>query len=374
MKIAVNTRLLIKDKLEGIGWFSYETLKRMSIAHPEHEFFFIFDRPFSKEFVFADNVTPIVVGPKARHPFLYVLWFEFSVFRVLKKIKADVFLSTDGYLSLRTKVPSIAVLHDLNFEFYPKDLPWITSKYYKIFFPLFAKKADKIITVSEYSKYDIHRLYRIANSKINVAYNGVKEEYHAIETEDKNRVKQEISDSKDFFVFVGALHPRKNLVGLFKAFDFYKKAKGSDTKLIIVGSKQWWTKSIQNAYNSMKFKDEVVFTGHLSIKRLNEVVSSALAMVYVSYFEGFGIPIIEAFKAETAVITSNVTSMPEVAGDAAIIVDPFDYKEIAEAMEQIESNTELRNKLIAKGKERARKFNWDNTANVFWNTIIEVGG
>ena len=116
MKIAVNTRLLLKDKLEGIGWFSYESLKRICIAHPEHEFVFIFDRPYSEEFIFADNVTPVVVGPPARHPFLYILWFEISVAKVLRKHNVDVFLSTDGYLSLSTKVPSIAVLHDLNLK------------------------------------------------------------------------------------------------------------------------------------------------------------------------------------------------------------------------------------------------------------------
>jgi len=372
LRIAVNTRLLLKDKLEGIGWFSYESLKRMAIAHPEHEFIFIFDRPYSEEFIFAENVTPVVVGPPARHPFLYVLWFEISVARVLRKYNADVFLSTDGYLSLSTKVPSIAVLHDLNFEYYPKDLPLLDLWYYKYFFPKFARKAERIITVSEYSKQDIHRLYNIANNKIDVAYNGVKEDYFAIDDNAKKEVKQQYTDGENYFVFVGALHPRKNLVGLFKAFDYCKEQNNTKTKLVIVGSKQWWTKSIRNAYNSMANKADVVFTGHLTTDKLNKIVASSIAMTYVSYFEGFGIPIVEAFKAETAVITSNVTSMPEVAGDAAIIVDPFDYKDIAAAMQKVESQAEFRNKLIAKGKERAKLFSWDNTASVIWETITKV--
>ncbi len=373
MKIAVNTRLLLQGKLEGIGWFSYESLKRMTISHPEHEFIFIFDRPYSEEFIFADNVTPVVVCPQARHPFLYMLWFEISVTRVLKKHKADIFLSTDGYLSLSTKVPSIAVLHDLNFEYYPKDMPKLDLWYYKFFFPKFAKKAKRIITVSEYSKTDIHKLYGIDNSVIDVAYNGVKDAYFPINAEDKTEIKKKYTDGQDYFVFVGALHPRKNLVGLFNAFDYYKKKRGSSsTKLVIVGSKQWWTKSIRNAYENMDNKKDVVFTGHLSSEDLNMVVASAIAMTYVSYFEGFGIPIIEAFKAETAVITSNVTSMPEVAGDAALIVDPFDYKDIAAAMAKIESDTALRASLIAKGKERAKLFTWENTANKIWESIIKV--
>ena len=372
MKIAVNTRLLLKDKLEGIGWFSYESLKRMCIAHPEHEFIFIFDRPYSEEFIFADNVTPVVVGPPARHPFLYILWFEISVAKVLRKHNVDVFLSTDGYLSLSTKVPSIAVLHDLNFEYYPKDMPLLALWYYKIFFPKFAHKAKRIITVSEYSKSDINKLYNIPKSNIDVAYNGVKEDYFPINESEKQAVRDKYTDGNNYFVFVGALHPRKNLVGLFKAFDLYKQNNSNSIKLIIVGSKQWWTKEIRNAYNAMQFKSDVVYTGHLSTENLNKIVASSIALTYVSYFEGFGIPIIEAFKAETAVITSNVTSMPEVAGDAAAIVDPFDHKDIAAAMHKVESQAEYRKSLIEKGRERAKLFTWDNTANVIWETILKV--
>ena len=128
MKIAVNTRLLLPDKLEGIGWVAFETLKRITRAHPEHEFYFIFDRKWDDMFIFSDNVTPVAVSPQARHPFLYYLWFEWSVPHILKKVKADLFLSPDAYLSLRTEVKSIAVFHDLNFEHYPNDLPFLERK------------------------------------------------------------------------------------------------------------------------------------------------------------------------------------------------------------------------------------------------------
>ncbi len=314
----------------------------------------------------------MVIGPPARHPFLYVLWFELSIPRVLKKHKADVFLSPDGYISLRSKVPSISVIHDLNFEFYPKDLPLLDRIYYRFFFPKFARKATRIITVSEYSKYDIHRLYKIENSKIDVAYNGVKEVYNPIEKARQQEVRQVISEGNPYFVFVGALHPRKNLEGLFKAFDLYKQRSSSNNKLVIVGNKQRWTRSIKQAYENMQFKKDVIFLGHLSPDRLNEVVASSIAMVYVSYFEGFGIPIIEAFMAETAVITSNVTSMPEVAGDAALIVDPFNTHEISEAMQLLATDAKQREMYIAKGKERAKLFSWDNTAKVIWESILKV--
>ncbi len=105
MRIAVNTRLLLKDRLDGMGWFTFETLKRITVSHPEHEFIFLFDRPYDPEFVFSANVKPVVAGPPARHPVLWYLWFDWTVTRILRKEKADIFVSPDGYLSLRTDKP-----------------------------------------------------------------------------------------------------------------------------------------------------------------------------------------------------------------------------------------------------------------------------
>jgi hypothetical protein len=161
LKIAVNTRLLLHNKLEGIGWFTYEIFKRMAENHPEHTFYFLFDRAYHPSFVFSKNVIPVVVSPQARHPLLYKIWFDISLKRALKKIKPDVFISPDGYLSLTTDVPQINVIHDLNFEHYPNAMPAPSLKYYKKYFPLFAKKAKHIVTVSEYSKQDIVTTYTI---------------------------------------------------------------------------------------------------------------------------------------------------------------------------------------------------------------------
>ena len=177
MKIAVNTRLLLKDRLEGIGWVAYETLRRMVKDHPEVEFYFIFDRQPDPMFLFGDNVKPIVLFPQARHPFLFIWFFEFSVKKALKQIQPDLFFSPDGYLSLRSDVSQVAQFHDLNFEHFPKDMPKIHLWHYKTFFPKFARKAKRIVTVSEFSKQDIVDCYGIDPKKIDVAYNGVNEKF-----------------------------------------------------------------------------------------------------------------------------------------------------------------------------------------------------
>ena len=369
MKIAVNTRLLLKNKLEGIGWFSYETLKRITTQHPEHEFIFIFDRKYDDSFIFSNNITPVVTGPQARHPVLFYLWFEFSIPRILKKTGADIFVSPDGYLSLSTDVPSLAVIHDLNFEYYPKDLPWAPRKHFRYYFPKYARKATRVATVSEYSKNDIAKRYGVDPDKIDVVYNGANPMFKPLNETEKTAVRKKHTNGSPYFVFVGALHPRKNLVNLFRAFDIFKKTDENGTKLLIVGEKQYWTDEIKATYEKMAFRDDVIFSGRLGLDELTKVVASALALTYVSYFEGFGIPIVEAFYAETPVITSNVTSMPEVAGDAALIIDPFSIESISDAMKQISTNESLRKSLIEKGKERAGLFSWQKSADRLWGAI-----
>ena len=323
MLIAVNTRLLLKDKLEGIGWFTYESLKRITKNHPEHKFLFLFDRPFSEEFIFSDNISPIVVGPQSRHPFLWYWWFEQSLPKIFHKHEPDLFLSPDGFLSLSAAYPagmkkfrSLAVIHDLNFEHYPQDIPFLARKYFQKYFPQYAKKADRIATVSEYSKQDISKTYKISPEKIDVVYDGSNESFKPISGDEKKKTQLKYTNGEEYWLFVGALSPRKNVARLLLAFDEFKKYDFSKMKLVIAGGKMFKTSEIENVYNKMKFKNDVIFTGRLGTDDLKYVMAGALALVFVPYFEGFGIPIVEAMYCDVPVITSNVTSMPEVAGNA----------------------------------------------------------
>lgn len=369
MLIAVNTRLLLKDKIEGIGRFSYETLKRITKNYSEHKFIFLFDRPFSDEFIFSNNIIPVVIGPQTRHPFLWWWWFEKSIPKIFQKYKPDLFLSPDGFLSLRSPIKQIAVIHDLNFEYYPKDIPFIARKYYKRYFPLFSKKAYRIVTVSEYSKQDISNCYHILPEKIDVVYNAASESFYPATEDDKRATKLRYTNGIDFFLFIGALHPRKNVARLLNAFDEFKKSSSSDIKLLIVGEKMWKTMDIKKMFSIMKFRDDVIFTGRLPQEELTLVMGSALALVFVPYFEGFGIPIVEAMNCDVPVITSNVTSMPEIAGNAALLVNPFSVESIKNGMIRIYKEENLRKQLILNGKIQRQKFSWDKTAEKLWECI-----
>ena len=369
MRIAVNTRLLLKGKLEGIGWFTFETLIRMTQNHPEHEFIFIFDRPYDPDYIFANNVTPVVIGPQARHPLLFYIWFDFQIPKVLKKYKADLFLSPDGYLSLRTKVPQLAVIHDINFVHRPGDLPWLIAKYYNYFFPKFARIAKRIATVSFYSKEDIARSFKISYDKIDVVYDGINKIFEPLLENEKTKIRKRYTDGCEYFLFVGALHPRKNVSGLLKAFDDFKGETDNKIKLVIVGGEMHKTGDIFETYDNMRFKNDVVFTGRVSTDDLHDIFGAALALTFVPFFEGFGIPVVEAMSAGVPVICSNTTSIPEVGGNAVIYADPMKIDQITGAMIKLANDKELRKDLIEKGFEQKNKFSWDETAHLLWESV-----
>lgn len=357
--------------MEGIARYNYESLKRMVLAHPEDDFFFFFDRPYSKEFIFADNVKPIQIFPPTRHPLLIMYWMEFAVKRKLDLLKIDVFLSGDTYLSLRSKVPTVLVTHDLAYLHYPDHIPFSHRMHYQYYFPRFHKKAKEIIAVSTYTKEDIIDKYGISPEKITVAHNAPNGYFYPIEKNVQAAIRAEISNGKPYFVYLGSIHPRKNVVNLIKAFNLFKKESGKDYQLLIIGRPAWNTSAFYEAIEASPYKEEIIHR-QFDRKDLPKYLGSAEALCYVSLFEGFGIPIVEAFEAGIPVITSNVSSMPEVAGDAALLADPADPSSIKEQLLKISSDPKIQEEFIQKGFDRLKKFKWENTAEIIYSKLSEL--
>ncbi len=354
--------------MEGFGWYSYEITKRLVENHPEHEFVFFFDRSYDSRFVFGKNVTPVVLRPPARHPILFIIWFEFALKRALKKYQIDVLFSPDGYLSLGSKIPQIGVIHDINFEHFPEDIPFAARKYLKRFFPKFAQKASKIITVSNYSKADIVEKYQIDPNKVAVIWNGASEKYKPLNEKTKKEVRLRYIDGKPYFLFVGSIHPRKNVRRLIAAFALFKKSIESDMQLLIVGTAMW-NKGAVDLEISDAIKNEVHFLGHVSQDDLALLVGSAMALTYVPYFEGFGIPLVEAMKCGTPIISGNLTSLPEVAGEAALYCDPYNVEDIADQMKYLFESESIQNEHAQIGLIRSKLFSWDLAAEHVWKEI-----
>lgn len=361
MLIAVNTRFLIKDKLEGIGWFTYETIKRLTLNHPEHTFLFLFDREPDPEFIFAKNVIPIRVWPPARHPYLWKYWFDVALPKIFKKFKPDLFISTDGFLSLNTDVPTLLVIHDLGFEHYPEHTPSVVSKYYRKFTPRYAEKATRIITVSDFSKKDIVKKYHVNPDKIDVAYNGANDKYVPLSDTAQQAVRNNYTGGLPYFLYVGSVHPRKNIKNLLLAYDAMRKEYATQNKLVVAGRMAWKTDDTQSVYEHMQFKDDVIFTGHLQLSELTKVVGAADAFVYPSLFEGFGIPVVEARYCGVPVISSNRSSLPEVGGSDAIYFNPEDIDNIKDSLIHFLSDSEKYRKIARNDIHVRDTFNWHKT-------------
>lgn len=379
--VAINTRLVVPGKLDGIGWFTLETVQRITSNHPEHDFHLFFDRRPPEDLFPGENVTCHLLLPPARRPILQDLWFDYSVPRWLAKVKADLFLSPDGFLSMRTDVPQVAVQHDLNFEHHPEWLPARIARHYQKRFPLAARRAVRMATVSRFSAEDIHNRYGVPMNEIDVVYNGAGTAYQVTplgldRTASEKAVRNRYAAGNPYFVFIGTQHPRKNLEGLLKAFECYRDA-GGKWDLLLVGTALWRRRrfDLRTAVEALSSDTvaHVHLTGWLPQDELAQVLAGAGALTFIPWFEGFGIPIIEAFSAGTPVIHSDRTSLPEVAAGAGLEVDPDNLIQVAEAMLRMEQEPALRDALRAKGKERAEDFSWDRTAGLLWNCLVRAG-
>jgi glycosyltransferase involved in cell wall biosynthesis len=373
MIIAVNTRFLRPDQLEGIGWYTYELLKVMVAQHPEDQFLFFFDRPFSERFKLAENVTCIHLKPPARHPLLWLIWFEWSLARALKKHHVDVLLSPDGYASLSSPVKTLMVTHDIAHVAFPEHISFLVRKYYAYFVPRFLKRAETVVTVSEYTKKDIlHHYPQIPAAKIHAVYNGCRKEFVPLLENEKREVKKKYADGADYFFYVGAVQPRKNIHRLIAAFDQFKTNSKAPIKLLIGGRFAWQTGEVSNAYNLALHKSDIVFLGYLDNEEVPRLMGAAYALTYVSLFEGFGLPLVEAMNCGVPFITSDGSSMAEVAGRAGLLVDPFDVGSIEKALLEIYENKTRYTELIEMGKMEKERFSWTRAAERVYDLLVDL--
>lgn len=369
MRIAVNSIFLQKNNLEGYGYFVQEIFRRLAKQFPQHEFIFIFDREYDEQFIFSSNIKPIVVAPKARHAFSFKYWYDVKLPMALRSIKPDVLIQPYGFCSLTTNIPQVLVVHDLAFKHYPQFIAKHHLYYYRAYTKKFLNKATAIATVSEFSKSDIVQQYKIDPEKINVVYSAAKNIFKPIDISLQQKTKEKYSDGREYFLFVGGIHPRKNLMNLLRAFSLFKKWQRSNMKLLVAGRMAWQYDDIVEKLKTYKYRDDVVLLNYLPEDELANITASAYAMLFPSLFEGFGVPVIEAMQSAVPVITSNTSSLPEIGGSAALYADPTDADAIAKQMLQLYKDESLRNKLIEEGKVQAAKFSWDKTAELMWEVI-----
>ena len=369
MKIAVNCWVLRNKDIDGIGNFTIETLKILIPNHPEIDFMILCDKNFTEDYFDFPNAKKYHIFPPYRHPILYMVYMEIVVGLFLKKHQPDLFISMEGFLCLSTKCKQLPLVYDLNFEHQPQDLPFRNRFYFRTFYPKFARKATRIATISEYSKKDICNTYKISAEKIDNVSCGVKEKFYPLQEELKKETRIRYADGKEYFFFIGSMHPRKNIVRLLQAFEKFKIKTNAGLKLILAGNIFWGDETVQSTLHEMGSKADVIFAGRVSDDELVNLLGSAFALTFVPTFEGFGLPIVEAFQCDVPVISSNTTSMPEVVGNAGLLANPFNVEDIALQMQLLFNDEYSRTDLIKKGRTQKTIFTWEKTANMLYQSI-----
>ena len=368
MKIAINTRLLLKGRMEGIAVFTWEICKRLVINHPEDQFYFFFDRTPHHSFINFKNVTSIVLKPQARHPLLWKYWFDFALTNAFKKHQIDVFFSPEFYLSKKSTVPTVIVTHDLGFLQYPDTYKKHHVHYFKQQVPLFLNQADHIIAVSNFTKNEIIKSYNIIPEKISVIGNAVRSIFKPLCEKEKTNVKQSISEGLPFILYLGSIHPRKNLNRLVKAFDQFKQESTQAHKLVLYGRWAFKNEQLKSTLEKSSYRKDIIFCGddHMAVEK---VVASASCLIYPSLYEGFGIPIIEAMACGVPVITSDRGAMKEVGGDAAIYMNPNSVEDISKAIDTLCSNNDVnKDKLL----QNVSRYSWDASARHVYESLLSA--
>jgi glycosyltransferase involved in cell wall biosynthesis len=260
--------------------------------------------------------------------------------------------------------PVIPTIHDLAFEHLPETFKRRSWMQLRLTVRRTARRAAHIITVSDFSRRDIIDTYGIAPEQITVTPEAAPRAFAPAEQSEIDRVRARYKIEGDYILAVGSIQPRKNLARLLRAYSdlLRRRTQVKLPRLVLVGKRAWLYEETLRSVNRLGLTSNVTFTGYVPEGDLPPLYSGALCFVYPSYFEGFGLPPLEAMKCGAPVITGNRTSLPEVVGDAGLTVDPFDIAALAEAIRRIIDDAELRQRLRERGFKRARTFDWRETA------------
>jgi len=260
----------------------------------------------------------------------------------------------------RPGLKTIVTIHDLGSEFLAEYHKFPQKLYLNWSTEFVAKNATHLIAVSESTKKDLSRSLKVPGKRVSVVYEGISTEtFYPRESWEIKAAKAKYGVNKSYFLYVGTIQPRKNLVLLIQAF---AKANLRGVDLVLAGSRGWLTKEIYQAPEKFSIKDKVHFLGYVPDDDLSALYSGAKSLLFPSLYEGFGLPILEAFASRCPVLTSNQGATAEVAGKAALLVNPKDVNDIAAKIKKLSTNEKLRNSLIAKGAERVKEFSWEKTA------------
>lgn len=369
MIIAVNTRLQQETQPDGYEDYLFELLDRVTGKFPQHEFLYIFDKPYTGKYRFRKNVLPVITGPVIKTSLHLQYWFNFKIPAVLRKHRAAVFVSMEGICSMRTQKPQVLLISDLGFLLNPGPKKKRYTNFYKKYTPAFLAKANVVAAVSEFHKALIVDQYKMTAGKITVIKPGIAAIFKPVEWDEKERTCEKYADGKAYFLFSGNINGYSNLINLLKAFSFFKTRQKSNMMLIIAANAG---DDFKKELHTYKYRDHVKLLEHLPAATLAAITAAAWAMVYPVLFTGIDLPPLQAMQCGVPVVAADTEVLHSICGDAALYADPASFKDIAENMMLLYKDENRARELVLAGKAVLEQYQWDRSAALLMQCIREA--
>ncbi len=373
MLIAIDGNEANVTRRVGVNQFAYhsllgiyKTILERKIREEIRFRIFLADKPVDDLPAENDWWQYEVFGPKK-------LWTWTGLVKRLYtgKPRPDIIYSPSHYGPLFSPIPNVISIMDLGFLHWPEQFTkkdFIQLKYWT---KQSVKNAEKIITISEFSKKDIVDTYEISPEKVVVAYPGFRKLQSSNVQISKNNLIKKYNINSQYILYLGTLKPSKNIDGLIKSYDLLvKNYELTNIKLVIAGKKGWMYDDLFDLVKQLNLEDKVIFTGFVDDREVRPLMEEAEVFVMPSFWEGFGIPALEAMAAGTPVVCSNRGALPEVVGNSALLVNPEDNQDIAKKISQVLKDEKLRQSLIQSGKEQIKNYSWKNCSQKILNTLI----
>lgn len=361
MRIGIVAVPLVARQHTGIANYAFNTIRHLEQIDQENDYYLYSHRDFSLPFTnqrWQKRIGSGLTTWKA------TVWLYTSAAKKIASDKIDLFWSPSHLIvSLPNQTINLLTVHDLNWHWCPETMltKWVILG--KLICDRLIKKADHIIVGAQFTAKYLQEKLNIPPNRISVIYYAAGEQYYPHDKQESAKyIASKYATSERYILAVGTVEPRKNIESLLKAYALLKKQSNFNCHLLIAGMRGWKNSKIFNTHYTLNLMEQVKFLGYVPDEDMPKLYSGAMAFVFPSLYEGFGIPLLEAMACGTPVVVSNTSTMPEVVGNAGIYIDPYNIENIAQGIYSIVSNKSVRQKLISIGFQRVKQFTWRKTA------------